>query len=254
MLAYAAASKGFRVGGVQPGLTTPLSQNQAPVKFESDTIWNYEGGFRSEWLGGTLRADVTGFHEVWKKPQTLQADASGVAVFIGNVGGAKSTGADAALQYLTPLPGLRVDTSATYADTVTTEPFTTTTGRRIEVGSRWPLAPRWQTATTASYILSLGDWMLGAFATHTYLGETITDLALALPVYGYQLWDAQIRVANPALSWLPELSLTVNNLADERGVTNQFSSGLPTPERAEVEVYYTQPRTAMLRLTGRFGR
>jgi outer membrane receptor protein involved in Fe transport len=49
-LFYTAASRGFRVGGVQPGFTSSLSAKQAPDFFKSDSLWNYEAGTRTQWL------------------------------------------------------------------------------------------------------------------------------------------------------------------------------------------------------------
>ncbi|PTU31840.1 TonB-dependent receptor [Stenotrophobium rhamnosiphilum] len=253
ILGYVAVSKGFRVGGLQAGLSTPVSQTPAPILFKSDTIWNYEGGIRTQWFDNTLRFDFTGFLEKWKEPQTVEGDASGLTVYIDNVGGVKSVGAEATFEYLPPIEGLKLSVAAGYTKTTTTEEFTTSNGTQVAPGSAWPLSPKWQTATTLSYFTALSDWRVGASATHTYLGRAVTNLPQHIPIFGYRQWDAQLSLANPNVPWLPEVSLNVNNITNERGTTNQFTSAV-TPITTAVETYYIQPRAVTLRLMGRFGQ
>ncbi|MDP9142119.1 MAG: TonB-dependent receptor [Pseudomonadota bacterium] len=253
IMGYAAVSKGFRVGGIQVGITLPTAQNPAPEMFKSDTIWNYETGIRTQWFDNTLRMDVTGFFARWTEPQTVQSD-SGLVVYLDNVGGVDSKGVEAALDWLVPfVEGLRLSASASHSKTVTTEPYAASNGDIVPVGTAWPLAPEWQTAATASYIRTLGNWNIATQITHTYLGETTAEIVKQRPVFGYQQWDAQISLSNLATTWLPQVALIVSNIGDERGITNHFSSDLPTPQTTAVEAYYIQPRAITLRLMGRFG-
>lgn len=252
ILTYGLVSKGFRVGGIQTGLTSSLGQNAAPSTFKSDTLWNYETGIRTQFLHNTLRLDLTGFLVDWKNPQSLQPDASGLSVYIDNVGGVRSKGADLSMQYLFPWAGLRLSNSVSYADTVTTKPFSTATGDIYPSGSSWPLAPKWQTASTLSFLQPAGDWLLGGYATYTTIGKTVPTFG-AHKIFGYHQLDLQLSVANARLAWFPEIALTVNNVTDERGLTNAFTSGLPTPALAAEEYYYITPRAISVRFSGRFG-
>jgi outer membrane receptor protein involved in Fe transport len=251
VMAYAAASRGFRVGGVQPGITVPLlSPVQAPSAFKSDSIWNYESGFRTEWFQKTLRLDLTGYYERWKNPQTLQYDFSGLSTYLDNVGGVKSLGGEASLQVLLPIRGLMLSASGNYSDTVTTKPFTGADGSAVSIGTRWPFAPYWQTATTLAYIVELGDWNLNGALTHVYLGKANNNLTQQYKVFGYQQWDVLCSLDNKAWQWLPELSLAANNLLDARGVVNKVFSTQPPQNYSDVT--YIQPRSITLRLTGHF--
>src|SRR3546814_18841462 len=89
-------------------------------------------------------------------------------------------------------------------------------------------------------------------ATYTYIGKPVPTFG-AHEVFDYHQTDLQLSVANPGISWLPEVALIVNNLTDERGITNAFTSGVPTPALAAEEYYYITPRAISLRLMGRFG-
>jgi len=251
ILTYALASKGFRVGGVQFGVTTPLSQNSAPETFESDTLWNYELGIRTEWFDNTLRLDLTAYQVDWDKPQSLQPDASGLAVYIDNVGGVESKGLDVAVQYLFPWAGLMLTSSLSYADTVTTAEFSTSDGTAIPSGSRWPLAPKTQSATTLSFQQIFGNWTVGGFASYTAIGST-QPFFNGMEIYDYHQVDLQLSLSNESYKWLPKISLIANNVTDERGITNAFTSGLPVPEAAANEFYYITPMSLSVRLSGSF--
>ncbi|HKY93378.1 MAG TPA: TonB-dependent receptor [Nevskiaceae bacterium] len=252
VLTYGSVSKGFRVGGVQFGLTTPLSQTQAPSTFKSDTLWNYEAGLRTQWLDNTLRLDLTGFFVDWKQPQSLQQDASGLVLYIDNVGGVESKGADLAVQYLLPWAGVMFTGAATYAKTVTSKDFTTSNGTVIPAGGDWPLAPRWQTATSLSFLRPVGNWALGGFATYTTLGASIPYFT-GMKIFDYQQLDLQLSVSNDSIPWLPQIAVIFNNVTDERGITNAFTSNIPSPDLAAREYYTITPRSVIVRLQGHFG-
>lgn len=251
ILGYALVSKGFRVGGIQNGLTTPASTEQAPLTFKSDTLWNYELGMRTQFFENTLRLDLTGFWVDWKDPQSLQQDGSGLAVFMDNVGGVRSRGVDLSVQYLLPI-GIMFSTSLSYADTVTTEEYKTATGDTYPAGTDWPLAPKWQTSSNLSFMSMLGDWNLGGFVTYSAIGPT-KPIFGAHDIFDYGQLDVQLNVSNPRWPWLPEVAVIFNNLTDERGLTNAFTSGVPSDQLAAEEYYYITPRSVSLRLMGRFG-
>ncbi|NGY05596.1 TonB-dependent receptor [Solimonas terrae] len=247
-MAYVAASKGFRVGGLQTGSTLPGEAAPPPV-FKSDSIWNYESGVRTEWFHRTLRFDVTGFYERWSDPQYQEFDNLGLNSFMTNVGGVKSVGAEAALQVLLPVRGLMFSVSGSYADTVTTKPFDNPDGSTAPAGTPWPFAPHWQTATTLAYTRDIGDWSVYGAATHTYLGKAVNNLQQQLPIFGYQQWDANVSLDSKSWRWMPELTLTVSNLLDERGLVNHNVSAGANPFD---DLTFIQPRQISLRLSGHF--
>ena len=247
---YALANKGYRVGGPQWGVPALTGLATTPSTFKTDTIWNYELGMRSKWLDNKLSWDASLFYENWKNPQVFLADSSGLGSYIGNVGQVVSKGAETSLQYLVPqLPGLSFKFSGAYTHAVITEPLTTSYGTTISSGTPWPLSSKWQTAATLDYEHSIGDWYVGGYLTNTYLSKAIYGLTQPEQVYGYAQWSAQIRLGNFNLPSSPELSLSVDNLTNHRGITNAFSGTAPAAYQV---VTYLQPRTIMLRLTGSF--
>ncbi|NGY03261.1 TonB-dependent receptor [Solimonas terrae] len=249
ILSYVAVSKGFRVGGLQPGITLPTSSTQAPHTFKSDTIWNYEGGVRTQWFDRTLSVDLTGFYIDWKNPQLQQHDSTLNIVYLDNVGGVESKGADFALQWITPFR-LQLSANASYAKTVTTKAFQSGSGEVSMPGDDWPYAPRWQTSTTLSLPLEIGNWLLSSSVTHSYIGKTVNDIAEQMPIFNYQQLDAQLDLLSRSWTWFPEITLTVNNIMDKRAVVTSVSQGLITPVSRDVA--YIQPRTFILRFGGSF--
>lgn len=62
---YAAASKGYKAGGLQLNVT-----QQLPILgFDEETIWNYEGGYRLTSMNGRLRTNLTLFYMDWSDLQ-----------------------------------------------------------------------------------------------------------------------------------------------------------------------------------------
>jgi outer membrane receptor protein involved in Fe transport len=243
-LTYASASRGFRFGGFNPpgGLLTPVPS----ATFKSDSLWSYETGLRTQWFNRSLTADIALYKLIWKSPQLYQAADNGLVQYISNVGGAKSNGVETSLRYRVPfLPGLSIAVAAAYADTVTTEAFTTSMGTATTPGTDWPLSPKWQTSTILGYEFALGPWSINPTMTHTYSSHAYNNLDHQARIYGYQTLDTGLSLGNLRWDWFPELVLTVNNLTDTRALSgayvySSFSDNI-----------YIPPRSINLRIQGR---
>lgn len=252
ILTYASISKGFRIGGVQSGFDSALSAKPAPDTVKSDFLWSYELGVRTQWMENTLQLDVTAFYAVWEDAQTVQSNGGTFTTFTDNVGGVKTEGLEAAFLYLFPVDGLSINVSASYTDAVTTEFFVASDGYNAPPGTDWPAAPHLQTATTLAYRPQIGPWTLGAAVSHTYLGEALNDLGQRIDMFGYQQWDLNFNVERPDWKWMPEVSLSINNVLDERGIVNNYQVTQPGTSTVLDNVNYLRPRAYTLRLTGRF--
>lgn len=241
--AYGAVTRGFRFGGAQVLIGTITSE--APDQYKSDTLWAYEIGLRTQWLEDSLYVDVTPFWTEWKDPQLQQADSTGLGSFFDNVGGARSRGVELAVQYATPLPGLSLALSGSYVDTVTTKPFVTSGGTQTEPGTQWPLAAKWQSTSTLAYRNTLfGNWTGGGSATYTTISKAPNTLDFRDTVFGYESLELALTLGNAEIAGMPELSITLNNALDERGVV----SGVNNPQFAS-DRSYIRPRTLVARLS-----
>ena len=240
---YGSVARGFRFGGAQVLIGTFTSQ--APDFYKSDVLWSYEIGLRTQWLDRTLTVDLTPFQIDWIDPQLQQADATGLGSFFDNVGGARGRGAELAIRYLTPVPGLAVAFAGSYVNTVTTEPFTTSTGDDTQPGTQWPLAAKWQSASTLAYQRPVfGSWAGGLTAVYATISSAPNTLSYLDTVFGYKTLDLLLNLGNAEIAGRPELSLNLSNATDVRGKL----SGVNNPQFAS-NFNYIRPRTLIARLS-----
>jgi iron complex outermembrane receptor protein len=254
LMFYGNVSRGFQYGGFNVPLTLPV-----PATFKSSTLWNHELGLRSDWLDRTLRFDLTALYLVWKNPQIAQATQPAVQGYVDNVGGARSIGAETTLRYYTPLPGLSLETSASYIVAKTTVPFTDSTGAEIPPGTDMPSSPRLQATTTLSYAQGFGDWQTTSALAHTHQGPAWNNIRHDVEVGNYNLLNLSLAVARPDLPFAPSLSLSVNNLADVRKLTSALGGAdaiESDPQTSEMLMprprVYTLPRTFRVNLAANF--
>lgn len=244
---YSLVARGFRLGGIQPtasGLSTDI-----PKVYKSDTLWSYELGVRSSWFARTLLLDLTVFHVDWDDAVLAQLDANNpnpVAYYYDNVGGARSQGLEAALQWLTPLPRLSINASYSASNTETTVPFTVSSGAEIAPGTKWPFAPGSQSSASLQYNWPIGDRLsLVASYSYNYIADANTTLLGDIQVFDYGLSDVRVRLQDQLGIW-PSLSVLVNNVSDVRGINQDTVLG------DAHDVSYTRPRTVSLVLSGAF--
>lgn len=254
IMTYATVSRGYRVGGVQPGIITVVAQDDAPKFFKSDTLMNYELGVRTQWFDNSLHVDLTGYYLDWKNPQTRVYDPKdGVSNYFTNVGGVTGKGVESSVEWLTPIDGLSINIGVSYNKTVTNIPFQISSSQTVASGTPFPQSPEWQTATTLAYSPDFGDWKPKASVSHTYLSMASSDLINHFPIFNYQQWDVNFAIANPSLPWLPDFSLIGTNILDKRGIVirnGTVDGGTSTANYTDVS--YIRPRAITLRLSGKF--
>ena len=261
LMFYGTVSRGFQYGGFNTGGVGP---NTDPKTFKSSTLLNHEIGMRSDWLDRTLRFDLTGIYLLWRNPQVRQPSTNNgvenrVGNFVDNVGAVRSVGAETTLRYITPLPGLTLETAASYIVAKTTVPYLNATGETIPAGTEMPSSPKVQTSSTVSYALGFGDWMTQTAFTHTYQASTFNNIEHDVEVGGYSLLGVNFSISRPDLGFSPSLSVGVSNLTDERALVAALGGadalpgypGLSEAITPRLRVF-TQPRTLRLNLTLRF--
>ncbi|HEX4151897.1 MAG TPA: TonB-dependent receptor [Steroidobacteraceae bacterium] len=122
-LVYASATKGFRPGGVNVGVSqllcgsnlSALGLSQVPGQFASDNLWSYEIGTKSTFLDHTLEVDTSIYYIDWNNiQQNVYLSACGEQ-FTANLGKAKSEGGDITILYK-PVKQLTLDLDAAYSD------------------------------------------------------------------------------------------------------------------------------------------
>lgn len=235
---YASISRGFRFGGIQP-----IAIGDTPPTFKSDTIWNYEIGYRSEWFDNTLQLDGALFYVDWEDTQLVQRDSTDLYNIIDNVGASKIRGGEFALLWLLPAEGWSTTLSGTYTDARTAESFSDPSDPNIVIPShtRLPGTGLIQTSATLNYrgFLPGGtgyDWSI----VHSYTSKAHNDLLRNAEVLGYQTWDAKLNFQRNNYA----AGISITNIANKRGKGNILFHREETQD-----VFYIRPRAVTFRVS-----
>jgi outer membrane receptor protein involved in Fe transport len=253
IITYAEISSGFQPGG--PNVPNPLSAMTtptAPLNFASDSLINYELGFKGELWDKRLSFDTAAFLINLRRIQLTSGDLGpfGTAGFVQetNGGSASSRGFEAEASY-NPLDGLVLGLSTAYISAVLDSNAPAVGGI---VGDRLPTVPRWSAAATADYEFPLAgdlDGILGT--TFRVISDRDTSFTndVEMPnrlLPGYGQLDLRAGLARDPFT----LSLFVDNALNERGIVDLEN----TPNTAGAPAHETiiRPVTFGVQLTAGF--
>ncbi|KUO56948.1 MAG: TonB-dependent receptor [Sphingomonadales bacterium BRH_c42] len=179
----AQASKGFRLGGVNDPLNTPLCNAEDLALFggfqdyDDESLWNYEVGAKAQGKG--FYANVAGFYNDIKNLQVTLDAGSCSSRIVFNVEEAHTMGVEAELGF-TLAEGFDFVLSGSVIeaefDTTLPEPLATATG--IRNGNRLPTVPEFQLSASGSYEWAVAD-VADAFVSvaYTHVGNRYTQPA-----------------------------------------------------------------------------
>ncbi len=179
----AQVSRGFRLGGVNDPLNTPLCNAQDLALFggfqdyEDEKLWNYELGFKTQARGITFNTAAF-YNDISNLQVTLDAGSCSSRI-VFNVEKAHTLGLEFELG-VSPADGLNFDLSGSVIesefDTTLPEPLATATG--IRDGNRLPSVPRFQVTASSSYDWDLASNMTGFVAASLqHVGSRFTQPA-----------------------------------------------------------------------------
>lgn len=233
---YARASSGYRPGG--PNLVLPGIART----FESDTLDNYELGFKSGFLDGRASIDLALFHIDYHDAQ-LTGSLGGLLYFT-NAKGATSNGAELSAS-VQPLDGLIVAGNLAYTD-ATLDQAVPELGARD--GERLPGTPRFAGAITADYRRPLSADVDGvAGATLRYLGRRPSSFDASLASPQLDLASAILIDLRAGIEWAGySIDLQIRNL------TNEAAEVFATTTYGKANVSIMQPRSFGLSLSKMF--
>ncbi|MBA4165096.1 MAG: TonB-dependent receptor [Erythrobacter sp.] len=179
----AQASKGFRLGGVNDPLNTPLCNAEDLALFggfqdyDDETLWNYEVGAKAQGKG--FYANVAGFYNDIKNLQVTLDAGSCSSRIVFNVEDAHTLGIEAEIGF-TPAKGFDFVVSGSLIeaefDTTLPGPLASATG--IRDGNRLPTVPEFQLSASGSYEWAVAD-VADAFVAVSYqhVGNRFTQPA-----------------------------------------------------------------------------
>jgi iron complex outermembrane recepter protein len=263
VLTYVSAAKGFRPGGdnislplgpAPYGCSTDLDNlgvtPEQIATYRSDSLWDYEGGFKSTFLDRRFTLNATGFVIEWPNIQQLVDLPLCGYGYTGNSGKAQSTGAEVEFDGRL-LPELTAGINFGYEDARITERGL---GSPQPVGSPVQQVPGITLAADLQYEehISAG-WSGFGRVDYSHVGESSSyNNAIADPVTGlaepvrrpaYNLTDLRGGVHNDR--W--EIAAFVKNVTNERAnLADAILIGATIPGQPRFEI--NQPRTAGLEL------
>ncbi|MEM7727991.1 MAG: TonB-dependent receptor [Pseudomonadota bacterium] len=253
-LLYASAAKGFRPGGARLPLILDADTTQAGCEstlgvnvnadgsldgFESDSLWTYEAGVKTQFADGRVTANASGYYTDWSDIQLFAAfpDPCQVSFFTANVAGARIYGAelefDAQLSESFALFG-----GISYTDAETTEDVP---GSFLTSGSPLQNVPDWTVNLNAQYSIPVGKWDASLLATLRHTGES-SSVIIPSPTPPVQESFSIVNLrANFDLDDL-QLSFFINNVSNTLPLRTFFATSFGLP-RANEKFFTERPRT-----------
>ena len=266
VMVYATFSRGFRPGGVnrtsQPGIGP----------YQPDYLTNYEVGWKSQWLGNTIRWNGALFQEDWKNFQFSFLGPNSLNI-IANGGNARIRGLENELEWAVTR-GLNLSANFTWLDPILTTNYCGTqgvtscadqqtseyyipggvwNGPLAPKGTNLPVTPKFKGNLTARYsFAAVGDWLPFAQISAVYQTQVAptlrgdwTQIEGMVPAYG--LFDLAGGLTKGGFS----LQLYVTNLADRRAELSRFTETTPTVDPQTYVVPVT-PRTIGITVSQKF--
>jgi outer membrane receptor protein involved in Fe transport len=245
VLLYATYSEGFRPGLLNRpgGATTSLpggGSYSVPYALDTDELKNYELGWKTDWLDGTLRFNGAVFFADIADLQTTIFDPSIVNLFFSdNAADAEVRGLEGDFTWLPGIAGLTLSGAFSFLDTEITRVITPTDD--VRKGDSLAFAPEFQGNLTARY-----EWLMGAMTAHvmgnlTHSESSYSDI-ITINRDRVKGWTMVALTAGVRLdSWSAELF--VDNVTDERAELTR--SYINDRER----ITYARPRTMGMRVS-----
>ena len=197
----AQVSKGFRLGGINDPLNTPICTPEDLATFSGleswtdETMWNYEVGTKSRILGNRGAFNVSAFYMDIRDLQATVTAGSCSSRLIFNVPKARSTGVEADFS-VAPNINWDLSVSGSYNDSKLKSTIPPVAATGIVDGRRLPTVPKFQLSASATYQRQFGQGSLG------YVTGTFSHIG----------GDRFTQVADPDLGTLNMLSFGANTI------------------------------------------
>ncbi|HUN70687.1 MAG TPA: TonB-dependent receptor [Steroidobacteraceae bacterium] len=241
VMVYATYSKGFRPGGV--------NRVGGNVPYAADFLKNYEVGWKTQWLGNTLRWNGALFWEDWNNFQFSFLGENSVTI-IRNGGNARIKGVETSVDWL-PVHNLLLSTNFTLLNPVLTQyyfgcaPGTVDCPLTAPAGANLPVTPKFKGNLIVRYSLALeGDWKPYAQLSGMYQTQTSPVLLTSqdqvlgnMPAYAL----VNLKLGADSAKGL-HADFFIDNLANRRAQLSRFTESNPSTD-SQVYIVPAQPRT-----------
>lgn len=246
-LAYVLASSGFRPGGFNSIAFNPAinSGGEIPRSYQSDSLWNYELGWKRSLLDRRMTFDSAVYYIDWSSIQVTEFNPTGAYSYEGNASRAAIYGAETEINWLVTR-GLELALNGAYNDAELARnepgaggpvpPHATYPGL---AGDRLPDVPIFSGSFVANYEFPLNASGLNGFVNGsvTYTGKSATTFRPNDPLYrvlpSYTLLN--LRLGAKEAGW--HYTAFIDNL------TNRRTIAFIDPRAGYNRNYVERPRT-----------
>lgn len=266
IMVYGTFSRGFRPGGVNRTSAAGVGP------YLADYLTNYEVGWKSQWLGNTVRWNGAIFQEDWKDFQFSFLGPNSLNI-IQNGGNARIRGLESELEWAITR-GLDVSANLTWLDPVLTTNYCGTqgvtdcanlstselylpgnvwTGPLAPKGTNLPVTPKFKGNVTARYAFApVGEWLPFGQVAVVYQTQTSPSLRgdwtrIMGMMPAYALVDLSGGLSRGTFS----VQLYVSNVADRRAQLSRFTA-TTTSVDPQTYVVPAQPRTIGVTVSQKF--
>jgi len=242
ILLFATYSEGFRPSGFNRATasgfgaatgngTTIFPDFFIPLVFESDTIANYEFGWKTQWMDNRLRINGSIYFTQWNNIQLGAFDPQNISLFgfIDNAGDAEIRGIETDFAFAVTENFLWTG-NVSYIDAELVANNPALNFLLVPVGSDLPLTPKLQFSTTGRYEKDAYGGLVHSQLTLKYAGDSFSSLeaserevqaayALLDGSVGYSShdgWQLELFVDN-ITNAVPELN--IQTLDNQRRIT-----------------------------------
>lgn len=260
---YGTYSTGFRPGGPnrRAGLTP----------YNSDTLSNYELGWKTSWLDHRMRWNGAVFYEKWKGVQLSVSGPNGIND-VWNIGNASVKGIESDINWRA-IDSLDLTFGGTYVDAKTTSDFcgedlsaadkgTPKYGQLLPScpvnpsspsGSRLPVTAKFKGIATARYHWQFDPFRMFAQAALVHQGSTTSIIGTSQekvlgPTPAFTTVDLSVGAAKDTWS----LELFLNNAFDERGQVGRSGQCGANYCYANERIYPVKPQLVGIRFGNKF--
>lgn len=258
VLVYANVAKGFRSGSTNQLIVSNSDACDAalaaaggsagqPPPVDSDSIWNYELGFKGAFADNRVAFNAAAYFIDWSKVQaSQQIDECG---FIIRDNGGDAEGRGIEVEVIAQLAtGLSVSAGGSYNDVELGDDFPTFGGSD---GDNMPYVPKWNLNAMVSYEFPINLWGDATGFFNFSVGHIGTSYTSFDQTSGYKQPSYEVGKLNFGVArgnW--RLSAVVDNVWDEKGDVFFQANAFRWPPGTKIR--RLQPRTIGLRVQAGF--
>ena len=212
---YFTYSEGFRAGLLnRPGGASGPNGFTVPFAVDTDEVKNYEFGWKTLLLDGSLRLNGSMFFVEVDGLQTTIFDTSIVNLFFSdNAANAEIKGLEADFIYITDIDGLSLAGAASFLDTEITEKITPTDD--VVVGDELAFAPGYQGNLRVRYEWAMSNGYIGHVMPQVTISDKSYSDIIQINRDEIDSWMSfDIRLGVTSEEWSSELF--IENVTDER--------------------------------------